>query len=167
MLIKKQTDDSPSEKDHTEGRAVYLSTLKDAAAALGTYSYEILVALLKHMHYKSYVEPSVSNIFLMFVSFLGKGGQICWNLRNDSAVGCFYHGYSNNDNNICNNQSMRGGLTCQCGFTVLSWSQWLCYLLHRLEQCLSIVLESHDQLQLGASWFHGWEGKQWRCQIIF
>lgn len=37
----------------------------------------------------------------------------------------------------------------------------LCYLLHRLEQCLSIVLESHDQLQLGASRFHGWEETKW------
>lgn len=30
-----------------------------------------------------------------------------------------------------------------------------CYLLHGLEQSLSVVLESHDQLQLGASGFHG------------
>lgn len=30
-----------------------------------------------------------------------------------------------------------------------------CYLLHGLEQGLSVVLESHDQLQLGASGFHG------------
>lgn len=42
MLIKKQT-----EKDHTEGRAVYLSAPKDAAAALGTYSDEISRSLLE------------------------------------------------------------------------------------------------------------------------
>lgn len=36
MLIKKQT-----EKDHTEGRAVYWNAPKDAAAVLGTYSDEI------------------------------------------------------------------------------------------------------------------------------
>lgn len=37
MLIKKQT-----EKDHTEGRAVYPNASeKDAAAELGTYSDEI------------------------------------------------------------------------------------------------------------------------------
>lgn len=29
------------------------------------------------------------------------------------------------------------------------------YLLHGLEQSLSVVLERHDQLQLGASGFHG------------
>lgn len=33
-----------------------------------------------------------------------------------------------------------------------------CYLLHGLEQSLSVVLEGHDQLQLGASGFHGWGG---------
>lgn len=37
------------------------------------------------------------------------------------------------------------------------------YLLHRLEQCLPIILKSHDQLQLGASRFHGCEKKQARC----
>lgn len=31
------------------------------------------------------------------------------------------------------------------------------YLLHGFEQRLSVVLESHDELQLGASWFHGWK----------
>lgn len=41
MLIKKQTDDSPSEKDHIEGRAVYLNALRDAVAVLGTNSDEI------------------------------------------------------------------------------------------------------------------------------
>lgn len=30
-----------------------------------------------------------------------------------------------------------------------------CYSLHGLEQSLSVVLEGHDQLQLGASGFHG------------
>lgn len=30
-----------------------------------------------------------------------------------------------------------------------------CDLLHGLEQSLSVVLEGHDQLQLGATRFHG------------
>lgn len=49
MLIKKQTDDSPSEKDHTEGRAVYKDAAAAAAAAatLGTYSDEILCVPLE------------------------------------------------------------------------------------------------------------------------
>lgn len=49
----------------------------------------------------------------------------------------------------------------KCSLPVLSCSHFMCYLLHRLEQCLSIVLESHDQLQLGASRFHGWEETKW------
>lgn len=49
----------------------------------------------------------------------------------------------------------------KCSLPVLSCSHFLCYLLHRLEQRLSIVLESHDQLQLGASRFHGWEETKW------
>lgn len=32
-------------------------------------------------------------------------------------------------------------------------------LLHGLEQSLSVVLEGHDQLQLGASGLHGWGGR--------
>lgn len=76
MLIKKQTDDSPSEKDHTEGRAVYLSTLKDAAAALGTYSYEILVALLKHMHYKWARQSKCIKLIFDVCYFFGGGADL-------------------------------------------------------------------------------------------
>lgn len=39
------------------------------------------------------------------------------------------------------------------------WLRLRCYLLHGLEESLSVVLEGHDQLQLGASGFHGCGGR--------
>lgn len=66
MLIKKQTDDSPiRKKDHTEGRAVYLSTPKDAAAVPGTYSDEILCSPLETYA----LQVGASNRFLMLCYF--------------------------------------------------------------------------------------------------
>lgn len=41
------------------------------------------------------------------------------------------------------------------GSEALVHEELRCYLLHGLEQSLSVVLEGHDQLQLGASGFHG------------
>lgn len=40
------------------------------------------------------------------------------------------------------------------------------HLLHWFEQCLSIILERHDQLQLGASWFHCCGKKQNRFKML-
>ena len=76
MLIKKQTDDSPSEKDHTEGSAVYLNAPKDATAVLGTYSDEILCSPLEHMHYKwAHQTKCIKQIF--DVSYFKRKMQIC------------------------------------------------------------------------------------------
>lgn len=47
MLIKKQTDDSPLEKDHTKGKDVRVNAMQDVAATLGTYSHETLCSLPK------------------------------------------------------------------------------------------------------------------------
>lgn len=55
MLIKKQT-----EKDHTEGRAVYLNAPKDAAALI---QIRVPVALLNICTASGRIKPSVSSRF--------------------------------------------------------------------------------------------------------
>lgn len=114
-----------------EWRVAYLNAMKDATA-LGTYSDVV----------SSSIETCITSGCISVT--VGRGFRFAYRnvLKADPPT---HH---------TNLIRMWCGLIC-----VLYGCQLGCYLLHGLEQRLSIILECHDQLQLGATRFHGW-GKQ-------